>query len=65
MGRQWATRQGSEVSGVCLFTLGIIVLLQWPNIPSSVLGFLVGLNILSAGVSLLLVSRALASNIQE
>jgi hypothetical protein len=43
--------------------LRIIVSLQWPNIASSVLGFLVGLNILSAGVSLLLVSRALASNI--
>jgi uncharacterized membrane protein HdeD (DUF308 family) len=46
------------VSGACAFGLGILILAQWPTVSSWVLGFVTGLNFLSTGVSMLLISRA-------
>ncbi|MFT6677306.1 MAG: uncharacterized membrane protein HdeD (DUF308 family) [Sulfitobacter sp.] len=45
-------------SGVCSLILGVMILMQWPETSQWVLGFLVGLNFLSTGVSLIFVSRA-------
>lgn len=44
-------------SGVCAFMLGIIILMQWPATSTWVLGFLTGLNFLSTGISMFLISR--------
>jgi uncharacterized membrane protein HdeD (DUF308 family) len=46
------------VSGACAFVLGIVILVQWPAASTWVLGFLTGLNFLSTGVSMFLISRA-------
>lgn len=45
-------------SGVCAVILGIIILAQWPETAQWVIGFLTGLNFLSTGLTLLLISRA-------
>jgi uncharacterized membrane protein HdeD (DUF308 family) len=45
-------------SGVCAFVLGAIILAQWPTTATWVLGFLVGLNFLSTGLSMFVLSRA-------
>ncbi len=45
-------------SGACAFLLGIIILVQWPTASTWVLGFLAGLNFLSTGLSMFLISRA-------
>jgi len=47
------------VSGACAFVLGLIVLFQWPQTTSWVIGFMVGLNFLSTGISMLAIARAL------
>jgi uncharacterized membrane protein HdeD (DUF308 family) len=44
-------------SGTCSFVLGLVILMQWPDTAKWVLGFLVGLNFLSTGLSLLLIAR--------
>ncbi len=46
------------VSGVCAFALGLVILVQWPTTSTWVLGFLTGLNFLSTGISMFLMSRA-------
>ncbi len=58
--RNW---QWIIVSGACSFILGIIIVMQWPATAQWVLGFLVGLNFLTTGVSMLLLSRALAGKV--
>lgn len=45
-------------SGVSAFVLGAIILVQWPIASTWVLGFLTGLNFLSTGISMLLISRS-------
>jgi len=46
-------------SGACAFVLGLIVLFQWPQTTGWVIGFMVGLNFLSTGISMLVIARAL------
>ena len=46
------------VSGVCALVLGVIILAQWPTTATRVLGFLTGLNFLSTGISMVLISRS-------
>lgn len=48
-------------SGACSFVLGMMLLYQWPLAATSVIGVLVGLNFLSTGIVLLLISRSLRS----
>lgn len=45
-------------SGACAFALGLIILVQWPTASPWILGFLTGLNFLSTGISMFLLSRA-------
>ncbi|MGB3243051.1 MAG: DUF308 domain-containing protein [Sulfitobacter sp.] len=58
MSGQLGNWQWIIVSGVSAFILGIIILLQWPATTQWVLGFLVGLNFLTTGISMMFVSRA-------
>ncbi|MGY9049519.1 hypothetical protein P775_24150 [Puniceibacterium antarcticum] len=44
-------------SGACSFALGMILLIAWTDAACWVIGFMVGLNFLSTGLSLLLLSR--------
>ena len=48
-------------SGACSFILGAVILSQWPQTTNWVVGFLVGLNFLSTGIAMLLVSRVARS----
>ncbi|NIZ12741.1 HdeD family acid-resistance protein [Phaeobacter sp. HF9A] len=59
MSGQIANWQWIVASGACSFVLGVVVLMQWPETAKWLLGFLAGLNFLSTGVSLILVSRAM------
>lgn len=59
MSGQMGNWQWIVLSGVCAFILGLVVLLQWPTASQWVLGFMVGINFLSTGISLLFVSRAM------
>lgn len=43
-------------SGIFAALLGIVILMQWPTISTWVLGFLTGLNFLTTGISMLLLS---------
>lgn len=43
-------------SGACAFLLGAIILVQWPTSSTWLLGFLTGLNFLSTGVSMVMLS---------
>jgi len=45
-------------SGVSAVILGTVILVQWPTTSTWVLGFLIGLNFLSTGISMLLMSRS-------
>ncbi|SNR57849.1 HdeD family acid-resistance protein [Puniceibacterium sediminis] len=44
-------------SGVCSFVLGMALLIAWTDAARWVIGFMVGLNFLSTGLSLLLLAR--------
>lgn len=46
-------------SGVCAFLLGASILVQWPTSATWILGFLAGLNFLTTGISMFMLSRAL------
>lgn len=43
--------------GICVFGLGLFILVQWPQSKHWVLGVLVGMNFLSNGISLFIASR--------
>lgn len=45
-------------SGACAFLLGVMILVQWPMASIWVLGLLAGMNFLSTGPSMFLISRA-------
>lgn len=45
-------------SGVCAFLLGVAILVQWPATSTWVLGLLAGLNFLSTGLAMLMLSWA-------
>tara|TARA_R110000764_G_scaffold1267_3_gene4951 strand:- start:4086 stop:4622 length:537 start_codon:yes stop_codon:yes gene_type:complete len=61
MSGQVAHWQWIVASGACSFILGAVILSQWPQTTNWVVGFLVGLNFLSTGIAMLLVSRAARS----
>ncbi|WP_323036420.1 HdeD family acid-resistance protein [Pararhodobacter sp.] len=44
-------------SGACAFLLGVSILVQWPTTSTWVLGFLAGLNFLSTGLAMFMLSR--------
>lgn len=48
----------SIASGVSAVILGAVILVQWPTTSTWILGFLIGLNFLSTGVSMFLMSRS-------
>lgn len=52
-------------SGASAFVLGLIILFSWPETARWVVGFLVGLNFLTTGMSLLFVSRAVKVNFKR
>lgn len=58
MSGQVAHWQWVVASGACSFILGAVILSQWPQTANWVVGFLVGLNFLSTGLAMLLLSRA-------
>lgn len=45
-------------SGACSFVFGLIILVLWPAAAQWILGFLVGLNFLTTGLSIILLARA-------
>jgi uncharacterized membrane protein HdeD (DUF308 family) len=45
-------------SGASAVILGAVILVQWPTTSTWVLGFLIGVNFLSTGISMLLMSRS-------
>jgi uncharacterized membrane protein HdeD (DUF308 family) len=45
-------------SGISAVILGAVIMVQWPTASTWVLGFLIGLNFLSTGTSMLLMSRS-------
>lgn len=60
MSGQLAHWQWIVASGACAFVLGLVILAYWPTTSQWVLGFVVGLNFLSTGISLLFVARSVA-----
>lgn len=49
-------------SGASAFVLGLIVLMQWPQDTGWLIGFMVGLNFLTTGIALLVMSRTTKEN---
>jgi uncharacterized membrane protein HdeD (DUF308 family) len=49
-------------SGLCSFAAGVVILFGWPWTASWTLGLMMGLNFLSTGVSLVMLSRPRAAN---